>query len=53
MSTSANEPIRERCRRIGSYIPDFVSLTKTGTEQVLTPQFRLQCVIFPETLIGG
>ena len=36
-----------------SYIPDFVSLTNTGTEQVLTPQFRLQCVIFPETLIGG
>jgi hypothetical protein len=23
-----------------SYIPDFVSLTNTGTEQVLTPQFR-------------
>jgi hypothetical protein len=22
------------------YIPDFVSLTNTGTEQVLTPQFR-------------
>jgi hypothetical protein len=36
-----------------SHIPDFVSLTNTGTEQVLTPHCRLQCVICPDTLIGG
>jgi hypothetical protein len=52
MATRANEPIRERCRRFGFYIPDFVSLTNTGTEQVLTPQFRLQCVICPATNFG-
>jgi hypothetical protein len=40
MTTRANEPIAERCRRLVFYIPDFVSLTNTGTEQVLTPQFR-------------
>src|SRR4030095_14157607 len=40
------------CSRFACYIPDFVSLTKTGTAQVLTPHCRLQCVIFPATNFG-
>ena len=40
-------------RRCALYIPEFVSLTNTGTEQVLTPHCRLQCVIFPDTVMGG
>ena len=33
-------PIPSDAAALIVYIPDFVSLTNTGTEQVLTPQFR-------------